>query len=113
MQESERKTSRIGRLGRGGYSWRTLVLLIAEAVILPQFINAHSHDAQELGVPLVAGAFALLMAWFTVKRFHDMNRSGWSYFLLLIPLFNIYVGFQLLLVKGTDGPNRYGPPARW
>lgn len=47
-----------------------------------------------------------------VRRFHDLDRSGMHWFLLLIPLVNIYYGVQLLVVRGTDGPNRYGANPR-
>jgi uncharacterized membrane protein YhaH (DUF805 family) len=43
-----------------------------------------------------------------VRRLHDTDRSGWWYWIALVPL----VGAILLLVwfctKGTEGPNRYG-----
>jgi uncharacterized membrane protein YhaH (DUF805 family) len=45
----------------------------------------------------------------TVRRLHDTNRSGWFYFIGLIPL----IGGILLLVwyctEGTHGDNDYGP----
>ena len=45
-----------------------------------------------------------------VRRLHDVDRSGWWYFLLLVPL----VGFIVLLIwfckKGTEGANRFGEP---
>lgn len=43
-----------------------------------------------------------------VRRLHDTDRSGWWYWIALIPL----VGFILLIVwfatKGTAGSNRFG-----
>jgi uncharacterized membrane protein YhaH (DUF805 family) len=48
----------------------------------------------------------------TVRRFHDLDRSGWWYFLGLVPL----VGGIIILIwfcsPGTVGPNRYGPDPR-
>lgn len=44
-----------------------------------------------------------------VRRLHDTNRSGWWYWIVLIPI----VGWILLIVwfatKGTTGDNEYGP----
>jgi uncharacterized membrane protein YhaH (DUF805 family) len=44
-----------------------------------------------------------------VRRLHDTDRSGWYYWIALIPL----VGGILLIVwfcsRGTVGPNKYGP----
>jgi len=44
----------------------------------------------------------------TVRRLHDVDKSGWFILLGLIPL----VGFYLLYLycqPGTNGPNRFGP----
>ena len=45
----------------------------------------------------------------SVKRFHDLDKSGWYYLLALIPFVGgliifVYCGF----IKGTTGPNKYG-----
>ena len=40
-----------------------------------------------------------------VQRFHDIGRSGRHFWLFLIPIYNIYLGFVLLFKKGTDGTN--------
>lgn len=39
----------------------------------------------------------------TIRRFHDINRSGWW---SLLP----YVGFLMCLKKSDEGPNEYGYP---
>lgn len=36
------------------------------------------------------------------RRMHDSDKSGWF---MLIPFYNLY----LAIIKGTDGPNRFGP----
>ena len=46
----------------------------------------------------------------TIKRLHDVNKSGWYQLWFLIPV----IGFGLLVAwcwvkKGTDGANRFGP----
>lgn len=55
----------------------------------------------------------------TVRRLHDRNMSGWWYGGLLIasfiPIVNVVAIFGylallvILLLPGTEGPNRYGP----
>ena len=42
-----------------------------------------------------------------VRRFHDLDRPSSDYLLLLIPFYNIYLGFVLLFKSGTEGLNRY------
>jgi len=45
-----------------------------------------------------------------IRRLHDVGKSGWFFLLLLIPFFNLYVFFYLMLIKKGDiGDNQYGP----
>lgn len=45
----------------------------------------------------------------TVKRLHDIGRSGWHWLGFMVPIYNIYLTFLLLFKEGTHGPNRFGP----
>jgi uncharacterized membrane protein YhaH (DUF805 family) len=51
---------------------------------------------------------SLISSFVVVKRFHDINKSGWYFLGLIVPFFNIYLILSLLLECGTDGPNNYG-----
>ena len=105
-----------GRASRSEYWYFYLfcVLCIAGAVILDLALGTDVQDED--------GAFAGGLAfWLTVlvlmlpllsvliRRLHDTDRSGWWYWIGLIPL----VGAILLLVwtctRGTSGTNRFGP----
>jgi len=52
----------------------------------------------------------------SIQRLHDLNKSGW-YLLIIFAAFIPYIGeiivfgfeLYLFLVKGTTGPNRFGP----
>ena len=68
-------------------------------------------------VPLYLWAIITWPAGFalTIRRFHDLNLSGWVYggFLVanFIPFLNLLSWLVLLImmcVGGTSGPNRYG-----
>jgi uncharacterized membrane protein YhaH (DUF805 family) len=45
----------------------------------------------------------------SVRRLHDIDRTGWWYLLVFVPI----IGWIVLLVwyctRGSVGPNRYGP----
>jgi uncharacterized membrane protein YhaH (DUF805 family) len=43
------------------------------------------------------------------KRFHDRNRTGWLLLLFVIPILGIFVVIELGFLRGTRGPNRFGP----
>ena len=44
-----------------------------------------------------------------VKRLHDLDRPGWHFLLLGIPIYNLYLWLLLLCRGGTIGRNAYGP----
>ncbi len=106
-----------GRIGRSTY-WLfyflpMFVLMIVANVLDPVLGTVHMTQS---GVPIgiIGSVFGLFSIWPLLaagaKRCHDRGRSGWFQLIYLIPLFGglfmfIYLGF----LKGTDGPNRFGP----
>ena len=44
-----------------------------------------------------------------VRRMHDIGKSGWWYFIALIPLVGGIWLLVLCLTEGTKGDNEYGP----
>ena len=44
-----------------------------------------------------------------IRRFHDLDKSGWFVLLLFVPLLNVAVILYLIVCKGTDGENQFGP----
>lgn len=45
----------------------------------------------------------------TVRRLHDIDRSGLWALVSFIPFVGVFVLLVLLVLEGTRGPNRYGP----
>ena len=43
------------------------------------------------------------------KRIHDRNRSGWFQLIWFIPVVNLWVWIETWFLRGTVGPNRFGP----
>jgi uncharacterized membrane protein YhaH (DUF805 family) len=44
-----------------------------------------------------------------VRRFHDINQSGWSTLFLLIPIANLVFALILLFKPGDQLGNNFGP----
>ncbi|RPE04399.1 DUF805 domain-containing protein [Candidatus Pantoea deserta] len=44
-----------------------------------------------------------------VRRLHDLDRSGWWLLIMLIPLFGTLLLLIYFCLRGTVGPNRFGP----
>ena len=77
-------------------------------------IGAAIIDATVLSGLPVASAIVYLALLFPlisvfVRRLHDRNRSGWWYWAYLIPLVGPVLLFVWMVMRGTPGPNRFGP----
>jgi uncharacterized membrane protein YhaH (DUF805 family) len=46
----------------------------------------------------------------TIRRWHDLNETGWLTLLNFIPVVSSIIGLVLLFVRGTAGPNNHGEP---
>ncbi len=44
----------------------------------------------------------------TVRRLHDLDKSGWWYCIQLVPVIGGLWFLYLMVIGGTLGPNRYG-----
>lgn len=70
------------------------------------------------GMPIFMGfgvlAFQVLFLVFylilAIRRFHDMDASGWWSALLIVPALNVAAMLVLAIKSGTPGGNRFGPP---
>ena len=98
-----------GRASKSEYWWFQLYFsLFAVLFLTPIFTNVSSAGLQDFfmlvyffnNLPLMSAA---------VRRFHDMNASGWTIAAALVPV----IGTIWVLVKlagdGTKGKNKFGP----
>ncbi len=107
-----------GRYNRARYFWTAAAIwmvLQIFGIALGVAISLSADDAEsaraaagQIGC-LLGLAAAAVIAFPAVKRFHDLNRPGTHYWLLLIPIYNIYLALLLLFKRGTEGENLYGP----
>ena len=67
--------------------------------------------AQNIGLLSAIYSLAVLIPSLavTVRRLHDIDRTGWWIFINLIPLIGTIVLLVFALLDGTPGSNRYGP----
>lgn len=93
---------RIGRMRYLAYTFGAYLLIIAVAAVASQLLGKFGDF---LGF-LVALAYGIFMILLTIQRSHDMNWSGWTCLIALIP----FVGLVWIFKSGTEGENDYGPP---
>lgn len=65
-----------------------------------------------MAIPLVI--LILLTIWPSLaiyaKRWHDRDKSGWWTLIGLVPIIGgLWMLIELGFLKGTEGPNRFGP----
>jgi uncharacterized membrane protein YhaH (DUF805 family) len=94
-----------GRSARSEYWFWVLFVFIADIVAI-------AIDAA-IGKQIISSLFGLAVLLpglaVTVRRLHDLDRTGWWIFLGLIPLVGAIILIIWFCSKGTDGPNRFGP----
>lgn len=73
---------------------------------------AAAEQMSKLTLPLIV--LLLLLLWPSIclyaKRWHDRDKSGWWSLIVLIPIIGgLWMLIELGFLRGTDGPNRFGP----
>ena len=98
-----------GRAPRSEYwYWVLFVLLVS---IAAGILDAALFPLVEVS-PLVSVAgllFLLPGLVVSIRRLHDLDRSGWWYLILFIPLIGWVVLIIWACMRGTLGANRFGP----
>ena len=99
-----------GRVPRRLY-WATRALSIAPLVIagiLAVLLGEHRGIATlVLLLAWIAGFWIALAG--SVKRWHDLDKSGWWIFIALVPVVGgLWELIEAGCTRGTEGPNRYG-----
>ena len=95
-----------GRASRSEYWWATLANMPI-GILLPAIEYAL------WGVPVLTFVYTLaaLIPCFglTVRRLHDIGRSGFWYWVVLVPLVGPIVLLVFELLPSEPGENRFGP----
>ena len=102
-----------GRLNRKPYIlysvgiWFLMLILNVVADVLG---DSRSSVALLVAFALYLAVLALCVpsVMLTIRRWHDLGKSGWFTLLSLIPVVNFFVEIYLWAAPGTAGPNAYG-----
>ena len=99
-----------GRISRSTF-WNFLVLL--NALLFLEAFLSKSESVPEV-VTAILGLFMLPLLIVgiivQIKRWHDRDKSGWWVLINFIPVVGAFWSLvECGFLKGTDGPNRFGP----
>lgn len=81
------------------------------SVILGLIANAGTYLSESIGLFLsmvVSIGICLPVIGSTVRRLHDIDKSGWYMLIGLIPILGWIYMIVILCKTGTPGPNRFG-----
>lgn len=108
-----------GRASRSEFWWWVLFtfvtsigLSIVDSMLFGTVTSGDGSFSASTNTPILSGIFSLAVLLpgisVIVRRLHDTDRTGWWYWIGLIPL----IGFIVLIVfwatEGTRGQNRFG-----
>ena len=96
-----------GRASRSEYWWFSVFVAIIQAALFVVFLSLPEVGMALLGIWSLAIILPALAV--TVRRLHDTDRSGWWFLIQVIP-FGGLVLLVFMVLSGTSGTNRYGPP---
>ena len=96
-----------GRLNRFAYLKYQVTLALISALV-----GFFASNAETLLITLPAGIWSLAATvgsvMLSIRRLHDLDKSGLMLLLVLIPLIDIIFLIYLWLAPGTVGRNRFG-----
>ena len=106
----ENYTSFSGRAARAEYWWFAVFIAAVYFIATTADSVVFGSDSRLQLFGLVA-AVALFMPALSVsiRRLHDLDRSGWWLLVALVPIFGAVVLLLWYFSRGTYGSNRYGP----
>lgn len=104
-----------GRLNRLRYFKYQLIWALVAAIggfIIGFIMGFLTGQSEGTLFNIVTGIFSVVMGigniMLSIRRLHDLNKSGWFMLILLIPVVNLIFAIYMYLAKGTSGENRYG-----
>ena len=103
-----------GGASRSAYWWfvlfETIAIIVLELlIVIPAALNSTAAVAVFIVIISVAVIYlALVGIALTIRRLHDIDRTGWWILIGLVP-FGGLVLLVFSLLEGAPGPNRYQP----
>jgi len=104
-----------GRASRSAFWWFILFTYIASftlegIIFIPLLMSSGAGTLAIFAIVFIVAIYLDLVALsLLVRRLHDIDRSGWWFFIGLVPFVGPIVLFIFTLLDGTFGPNSYQP----
>lgn len=94
-----------GRARRQEY-WLFVLLYVILSIVAGVIDAVLGTEAVTLilGLALLIPSVAVL-----IRRLHDLDRTGWWALFMFLPILGTLLLLVFCVMKGTEGPNRFGP----
>ncbi len=121
-------TSFDGRIGRQTWWLGLIALMVVQWIVLFVFslivggskmggMDPNNPEAIGTAMGAISIPFIIIFLIFLwpslalyTKRWHDRGKSGWWTLIMLVPLIGvIWALIECGFLRGTEGPNQYGP----
>jgi len=100
-----------GRIKRGTF-WVVIISLFLISFVLQMAAVVSAESGSSDGIVVLLLIYFIPAIWVAfatyVKRWHDLNLSGWMLLTLFIPFVNFLIFLYLGLAPGTTATNKYG-----
>ena len=105
-----------GRANRSEFWYFTLFYFVIGTILYfidVSFLGYDALDPTSIGVlQSIFGLVVLIPSLsLTVRRLHDVNKSGWN-MLWILTLIGAFYVLYLNIIKGREEDNSYGPPSK-
>jgi uncharacterized membrane protein YhaH (DUF805 family) len=101
-----------GRARRKEY-WYFFLISTVISIVLVLIDSVVGTISEEAGIGLLSGIYSLAVlipgTSVTVRRLHDTDRSGWWFWIALIPIIGGIALLIFMVLDSTPGDNQYGP----
>lgn len=98
-----------GRANRPEYWYSTLFIFLANIIsAIVDRVLIYDNFGYDLMSPIVTLVLFIPSLSVSVRRLHDIDRTGWWLLLGLIPILGWIVLIVFACQKGTAGANRFG-----
>ena len=100
-----------GRINRAPFWIGGIILAVVNFVAsIIIALVAGDRTIGQILVVLIALALVYPGINLGIKRFHDRDKSGWWVLIILVPIIGpIWYFIEAGCLRGTVGPNRFGP----
>ena len=105
-----------GRANRSEYWYFTFFIFLLGTVLYYfdiSFLGYNPIDPTSIGISQsIFGLLVLIPSIsLTIRRLHDVNKSGLN-MLWILTLLGVFYVLYLNIIKGNDEDNNYGPPSK-